>query len=180
MKRFVSLGQLAAVCLLASLLVAPAASAQDKYNFSAALSLGVGGPLNADDPDPGLGNTGFQATLTWITQPNTRVGVRLGQIDLGDESLGPLLSPDLQYVTVSGEYRFREATYTSGVFLGLGLYAADGSNDDDSALGLTLGFVGDFPVSDRWSVLAELVGHYADLPGSQTFATLHVGAAFHF
>ena len=148
-----------ALILLCAMMLAPSSmAAQDKYNFTAALSLGAGGPLDADEPDPGLGNTSIQGTLSWITQPKTRVGVRVGQIDLSDEALGSIFAPDLRYATVSGEYRFQESTYQSGIFLGLGVYSLDGTNDDDTALGLTLGFTGDFPVSDRWSVLAELVG----------------------
>lgn len=178
MKRFLVAPALALLCLL--LLPAGAAAQNDKYNFTAALSLGAGGPLDADDPDPGVGNSSFQGTFSWVTQPKTLVGVRLGQVDLSDEIVGGIFSPDLVYATISGEYRFQESTYQSGVFLGLGFYSLDGTNDDDSSLGLTLGFTGEFPVADRWSVLAELVGHYADLEGAQLFGTLHVGAAFHF
>ena len=177
MKRTLLISTLS---LLGLLLCSGMATAQDKYNFSAALSAGFGGPLDADEPDPGVGNGSFQGLFSWITQPRTRVGVRIGQIDMGDELLGNIFDPEMLYATISGEYRFQESTYQSGVFLGLGIYSLDGANDDDSSLGLTIGFTGDFPVADRWSILAELAGHYADLEGAQAFGTLHVGVSYHF
>jgi hypothetical protein len=176
-------------CLAAGLSLAVGGSAaQAQRNSFAASAAGiVGGPFDADgEDDPGLDQTGFQLGFSWDTWDSTRVGVRAARVAFSDEFLDGVFDPELTFVTVAGEYLFNESFYRSGLYLGLGLYQLDGhvglEQDDDTSIGLVLGATGDFPMTDRFSILVELSGHYADLElgGAQLFGFLTAGVAFHF
>jgi hypothetical protein len=162
-----------------------AAGAQELYNFTASLLGGVGGSTDAD-PGNGLDNLALQLGFAFVTESRTQLGFRLGNFDLGSETLfGSLRNADLTYLTVSGEYRFREAYYESGVFLGLGGYQLQGTgptgrSENETAAGLTLGFTSEFKVSRRLAIQLELAGHYADFDEAQIFVTGLAGVAFHF
>lgn len=176
---------LALVALLA-LAAAPRAETQELYTFTATALGGLGGSLDADEGD-GLDNTALQLGFGMIIESRTHLSLRLGRIDLdADDRFEGLTGAELSYFTASGEYRFPETFYESGVFFGLGAYRLEGDpllpgvEDDETALGLTLGIVGDFSVTRRFSVQAELVGHFADLEEAQVFATGMVGLAYHF
>ena len=160
-----------------------AATAQERYSFTASLLGGFGGSLDAD-PDPGFGNQTFQLGFSWITQPRTSVGLRLGSVDFGDETLDRVTDADLTYLTIAGEYRTRDRFYDSGVYIGLGVYSMDAlastGSVSEEAVGLTIGVSGDFPVTPRWSVLIELAGHYAELDQTQLFVNGLVGVAYRF
>ncbi len=178
---------LAPVALLAGLLALPgAASAQDdRYSFHASASLGIGGSLDAN-PDPGFDGESFQLGFSWVTQPRTRVGIRVGQLDFGaEEQLENLLGAELSWVNISGEYRYWDRFYESGIFVGLGLYdmdglALDGSDGSDEAIGIVVGVTGDFPITQHFSAQIELAGHWAELDGTQLFGTLHGGVSYSF
>lgn len=172
--------------LLLALLLAPAAaSAQESYNFSVGLLGGLGGSPDAD-PGDSLTNTGYQLNLTMVTEPQTHVGIRAGQLQLDkDEVFGSLTDADLSYVTVGGEYRFRESFYESGLFVALGGYRLEGTGLDlrdksDTALGLSIGVTGEFEITRWLGFLVELSGHYADLDETQIFGMGHAGLSFHF
>jgi hypothetical protein len=174
-----------ALLALALALSAPAANAE---GFSLSFSRVIGGPLDADDPDPGLGNLGYQLGFGFDTAPKTRVMLRVGEIDFEGELFGPFIEPDLTYATLGGEYLFDAGFYRSGLFLGLGGYRlrgpvlGGGDDQDQTALGLTLGATGHFPLTQRFSTVVELTGHYTDLDasGSQLYAFLTVGFGFDF
>ena len=168
---------LAAIVLL--LVGAAAADAQERYSYTVSLGPTFGGSLDGE-PDGGLDHAGFLANFSWRTQPRTSVGVRLGSMDLSGDQIGALASPTFRYATVSGEYRFNDLYYESGVFLGLGVYQLGDGAESDEGVGLTLGVTGDFPINERFSIMVELVGHYADLDAASTHATLHAGVAYHF
>ena len=89
---------------------------------------------------------------------------------------------ELTYLTLAGDYSLSAGYYQSSLFLGVGYYGIDGQNtyEDDTALGLNVGTTGDFRINDRWSVLIEFSGHYADLDYAQFFIMGHAGLAFHF
>ena len=75
--------------------------------------------------------------------------------------------------------------YDSGIYFGLGLYDVTGltslgEDQDHTTVGLTVGLLGDFPINGRWSVLAEISGHYADLGGTQLFVLADVGVGYRF
>ncbi len=163
------------------LLLAGAASAgaQGQYSYTVSLGPTFGGSLDGE-PDGGLDHAGFLASLSWRTQPRTSVGVRVGSTDLSGDQIGTLASPTFRYATIAGEYRFNDLYYESGVFMGLGVYQLGDGIESDEGVGLTLGVTGDFPINERFSVVVELVGHYADLDASSTHATVHAGVAYHF
>ena len=171
--------------LLGALLLPGAAGAQELYTFSAGLLGGIGGSLDVD-PGDSLANTGYQLNLTWITEPRTHVGFRLGQLALDDdEFFGSLQEAELTYVTIGGEYRYAEGYYDSGLYVALGGYRLEGTNfsgrnQDETALGLSLGATGEFKINRWLGVLIELSGHYVDFDEAQIFAMGHGGLTIHF
>jgi hypothetical protein len=163
--------------------VAPATAAES-YSYTLGILGGVGGSIDAD-PGVGYDNLALQLNLGFVVSPRTHLVARLGQMDLEDErGFAGLFGADLTYLSVSGEYRYSEPLYESGLFLGLGAYQLNGhvlgESIDDTALGLHFGVTGDFRLNAGWSVVAELSAHWADLDESQTFALGHVGLAYHF
>jgi hypothetical protein len=177
---------LGGIVLLAGLLLLPgAARAQERYTYSVAGLGSIGGSIDAE-PGDDLSNTGYQLNLAMVTDPQTHVGIRLGQLSLdGDEFFGSLTDADLTYVTVGGEYRFNENWYDSGIYLALGGYrlegtAQDGGDSRDNSLGLAIGVTGEFKVNRWLGVLLELSGHYVDFDEAQLFGMGHGGIAIHF
>lgn len=178
---------LATSCILAGLAVlfaVPGASAQELYTFSASAMIGVGGSPDAERGD-GVDQSTFQLGLSMLTEPQTFVGLRYGEIGFDDGPLGDLFDADLTYLTLSGEYKFDENFYDAGIYIGLGGYRLEGrragaGRDGETALGMSLGATGDFPITRRFGVLVELSGHYTDLDETQFFAMGHVGVSFRF
>lgn len=151
------------------------ASAQT-YPFTLGLSGGIGGSTEASE----FGEASIQGFFAMDIAQRTLFEVRVGQLGIGasDETV----EGDLSYLTLTADYRLPADFYESGLFLGLGYYdfSSDSGFFDESALGLTAGVLGDFRLTDRWSILAELSGHFADLDQSQFFLMGHAGIAFHF
>lgn len=179
----------ACLALLLALLLttasAPRAEAQELYLYTVSALGGIGGSIDAE-PGDDLTNTGFQLGVSYLTEPRTRVGVRVGEIGLGDgEAFNDLLDADLTYATVAGEYMFSEPYYDSWVYVGLGAYEVDGTplfgtDGSESALGGVIGATGEFHVTRNFDFLVEFSGHYVDFDQSQLFAMAHAGVAFHF
>ena len=166
---------------------APAHAQGELYTFSAGLLGTVGGSQDAN-PGDDLGNTGFQLDLSMITQPGEHLVVRIGNLGLGDG--GPfgsdLTDADLTYATIGGEYRYRHSYYDSGVFIALGGYRLGGDNlftgasENHSAIGLSAGASGEFPINPWLGVAVELSGHYVDLDEAQIFVVGGAGLVVHF
>lgn len=170
--------------VLVVLLLAPSALvAQNADTFSASVLGGLGGALD-EEPDAGVTNPSFQLGFAWQTDDNTRVGLRLGQLDFGSETVNTVREGDLTYFTLAGEYRFTESYYESGLYLGVGGYRLEGVEGltpfDDTAIGLAAGVTGEFTVTRRWAILVELSAHYADLDRIQIFAMAHGGVTYRF
>jgi hypothetical protein len=153
--------------------------------FTLGVMLGVGGSI--DESDTGLDNLTFQISGSVVTEPNVEVGFRLGQMSFGsDERLGDVLDSDMTYLTFAGEYTFGEATYQSGMFIGLGLYRFAGTeifttkSISTTKFGLTLGVTGEFDLSDRFGILAELSGHAVPGAPAEFFGAGLVGLAIYF
>lgn len=176
--RSLVLTGLIAVCLL---LPAPlSAQGRQDGGYTVALSLSLGGTSDAE-PDPGFDDLGLQASFSMETEARVAFGARLGQIALEADE-GSAFDADLTYITLSGEYRFAESFYESGLFFGLGFYdlAGDAQVEDESSVGFTLGVTGDFRINERWSVLGEIAGHAVDMDYANFFVTLNAGVAFSF
>lgn len=172
----------AALMLVAAL---PAAAAEQIYTYTVTAYGGLGGSLDAD-PGDGIDNTGYQVAFSMVTEPNTRVAVRAGQLGLSDadELYGTLTDADLTYVTLSGEYQFPESWYESWTYVGLGGYRVEGQGFDgeasDTGVGIVLGLVGEFSLSRDLDFVIEISGHYADLDEANVFAMGHAGVSWHF
>ena len=179
------LGRLFIAAALLGLPGAAGAQQDELYTFTAGALGGIGGSVDAE-PGDSLSNTGFQLNLAMVTEPQTHVGLRVGQLALDDDEVfGSLTDADLTYVTVGGEYRYSERFYDSGIFIGLGGYRLEGTtfggdSEEDTALGLTIGITGEFPLTRWLGLLVELSGHYADLEEAQIFGMGHAGLAIHF
>ncbi len=175
-RRFLALTLLSLVLALG--VTVPASAG----NFTVALFGGLGGSTDADPilngDDVGIDNVGFQALFSAKTAPRTRFSLRAGILDL-ESDFG--LENDLSYVTFTGEYRFDDDFYESGLFMGLGGYDLSGDAfQDETAIGITVGANGEFRLNPQWSVLVELSGHYADFEQANVFLMGHVGLAFDF
>ncbi len=162
------------------------ALADERYTFTLGLLGGAGGSLDADPGDE-LSNVGYQLNLAFLTEPKTHLGLRLGQLDLEEaDPFGSLTQADLTYATISGEYRFSQSFYESGIFVGLGGYQLDGlplaggERDSETTFGVTLGLTGEFEITSNLGALIELSGHWADFDDAQVFLFGHVGLAIHF
>ena len=167
--------------------VAPAHAAEP-YVFSVGVLGGIGGPLDADDPDPGTSQRSLELQANLVTEPRTLLALRLGRIEFDDaDQLGAFHAPELEYATISGEYRFYKNWYDSGIFLGLGGYRLSGNARDsgggsreETAVGLTAGVTGEFEITQHFALLGEITGHYVDLDENNVFATAMGGVSVRF
>ncbi len=177
LKRFTAILFLVALTLLAG-----ATPAEELRPFRLSVSTGLGGSFDSE-ADTSFDNSSFQLGFAWARDHITLVGVRYGQLDL-DSGTPDLFSAELTYVTIAGEYVFSEGYYESGLYLGLGIYELDGSTSlgpfDETAVGLTVGVTGEFPITARWAILLEISGHYADISTVRLFAMGHAGLAYRF
>lgn len=174
---------LAVILALCGLSPAPV-QAQELYNYTVSASFGLGGAPGSDTDDS-FGNDGYQLGFSLVTEPRTHLALRLGELSFGDESQGGLFDADLTYLTLGGEYRFRETFYDSGIYLAVGGYQLDGvdalgNSDEQTAVGVALGLTGEFEINRRFGVLVELSGHYTDLDAFDLLVLGNVGLAVHF
>jgi hypothetical protein len=173
--------------LIGGLLLLPAAAgAQELYTYTVGLLGGVGGSIDAA-PGGSFTNKSFQLNLGMVTEPNTHLILRAGKLSLDQDRLfGPLRNADLEYVTIGGEYRARQAVWESGLYLALGGYRlngienATGRDRGETSVGLALGATGELPINRHLGLLAEVSGHYIHFRDEQFFAMGHVGLALHF
>ena len=175
---------LAVVMALGGLGAAPAA-AVEPYLVTFGVLGGLGGPLDAEEPDPGLSNRALQLQVGLVTEDRTLLQLRLGRLELEeDATLGGFASPELTFATLSGEYRFSRRWYDSGIFLGLGGYRVRGERgldtDDETAIGGTLGVTAEIELTRWLAVVGELTGHYAMLDEENLFGTAMAGLAVRF
>lgn len=167
------------------LLVAAGASssgAQERV-FSIAVSGGLAGSL--DEDEGGFSNATFQGRFAVETARRRLVSVRLGRMDFDGEPLGGAFDATVDYLTVAGEYLFDESYYESGLYAGLGLFDLastrfDGRPGDETAVGLVVGALGEFRLTDRWFVYGEAGFAYTNLELAQLFADLQLGVGFRF
>jgi len=164
--------------------VADSAAAQESYTFTAGIAGGLGGAFDLDDSQA-FDHSAAQLSLGMYTADRTLTSLRAGRLSFGtDVVVDNLTDAELDYLTIGGEYRFRQAAYDFGFFLGLGGYRIDGQGlagaEDHSALGATLGLTGDFDLTRRLSILAELDFHYVFFDETNFYGAALVGVAVHF
>lgn len=179
-KRLVAVALLVAAAVVPDRLVA-----QDDYTFTAGLLGGFGGSFD-DSSDSDLDHRAVEAAIGMVTNDRTLTVVRFGQLEFdSDLSVEGLFDAELTFLTIAGEYRFRQPSYDYGVYLGLGGYELAGEDlfdgeVDDRGLGLALGFTGDFDLTRRLSVIVELSAHYAFLDRADLYGMALGGLAVHF
>lgn len=177
--------RLAVAAALAALGLPPALAAREPTLFAVSLGAGLAGPLD-DDAESSFDSPVVQLAAGMLTDDRTWTVLRLGRVEFAsDEVLDGLSAARLDYATVAGEYRFRQAAYELGLFTGLGLYRLDGdalagATGGQEALGVVLGFTGDFDVSRRVSVVGEVDFHYAFLDEVKFYGAALAGVAVHF
>ena len=173
--------------LIGGLLLLPAVGgAQELYTYTVGLLGGIGGSFDAD-PGGSFTNKSFQLNLGMVTEPHTHLILRTGKLSLDkDNHFGSLRNADLDYLTIGGEYRARQAVWESGLYLALGGYrlngteAATGRDRAETSVGLALGATGELPINRHLGLLAEISGHYINFREAQFFGMGHVGLALHF
>lgn len=164
----------------------PRAAAAELYTYTFSAMAGLGGSVDAE-PGDDLANGTLQLGFSYITEPRTRVGVRVGNLGLADgDQYNRLVDAELTYATVAGEYKFSEPYYDSWMWLGLGAYRLEGdpllpgADDSSTALGGVIGVTGEFRFNRHWDFIVELSGHWADFEDSQVFGLGLAGVSFHF
>ncbi len=171
--------------LIGALLLLPgAAGAQELYTYSVGLLGGIGGSFDAN-PGGSLTNQSFQLNLGMVTEPHTHLILRVGKLALDKDSLfGSLSNAKLDYLTIGGEYRARQAFWDSGLYLALGGYRLygdqSGRDRQETSVGLAVGATGELPITRHLAVLAEISGHYIHFRDAQFFAMGHAGFTVHF
>jgi hypothetical protein len=171
------------LALLPCLLAAPG-QAVEPYTWTMSGLGGFGGSQDIE-PGDGFGNRALQAGASLVSEPGVHLALRLGRITMDeDEVFGSRLDARVEYATLAGEYHIDEGFYDSGLFLGLGAYRLQGTrggrDEEDTALGATVGVTGDFALTRRLSFVVELAGHWIDFDEAQLFGTGLAGLAFHF
>lgn len=177
--------RLLAVALLVAAFAPAAARAQDDYTFTAGLLGGFGGSFDQSS-DADLDHRAIELAFGMVTNDRTLTMVRFGELEFdSDLSVEGLFDAELTFLTIAGEYRFRQPSYDYGVYLGLGGYQLSGEDPfegevDDRGLGLALGFTGDFDLTRRLSVVVEISAHYAFLDRADLYGMALGGLAVHF
>lgn len=171
-----------ALSILAVLSLGSSPAAADEV-FRLNLMGGVGGPLDQDAA--GLSNSSFQVGFSVEPEDQLLVGLRVGQIDFGDVLLDTVFASGVDYATLTGEYRFTETFYESGLFIGLGLYRLDGTtffgeSFEEESVGLVLGITGEFLITTSVGFVLEFSGHLSNLDTIDTMVAGHAGISVHF
>lgn len=174
------------LCVLVALAAAAGPlRAQDSTTFVVGLLGGIGGALEGS-PDRVYDQRALQAEVGMLTNERTYVMVRAGRLSFDrDLEIGHLVDAELEYVTVAGEYRFRQPVYDFGIYLGLGGYRLSGfeagrGHVDERALGLSFGLTGDFDLTRHLSIVGEFAAHYAFINRADLYGLGLAGVAVHF
>ena len=146
---------------LACLALPGSALAQDS-GFTLALMGGVGGSPDSDGYSDG--NIQLLGAYTEL---------RVGRLDLSASDQIP--DSELTYLALGTDYRIDADYYSSGLVLGIGYYQLESDSGffDEDGLGLHVGVLGDFQLTDRWTLLA-------DLDAAQIFLIANIGIGFRF
>lgn len=178
--------------LTAGLLLVPATAVlAQAYTYTIGGLVGIGGSL--DESDAGFGHPSWQVLFTSDIAEKTYFAARLGGLHWGsDDQIENVTGPSLYYITLAGEYRETRASFSGGfvepgVYIGLGFYSLDGTDDEgesvsETAPGLAIGVTGDFPLNSKRNLAMrlEFAAHYAALNAAQLFGTIHLGLSYRF
>lgn len=173
-----------AIWLTVAGLGASAVSAQEPYTFTAALAGGLAGTFDSDEGG-GFDQLALQGSVGMFTTDRTMTVLRVGRVSFdSQQAVAGRFDAELDFANVAGEYRFRQAAYDYGFFFGVGAYRIagirGGAEDDETALGAALGFTGDFDLTRRLSIVAEVDVHYAFFDDAEFYGAGLAGVAIHF
>lgn len=161
------------------------AEAQDRGNFTVAALAGLSGAFDSEGGKT-FDHSASELVLSMRTDSRVWTSLRFGKLALDDEELAVgRLDSRVEFLTIAGESRFRQAAYDFGVLFGLGRYQLDaellaGGRETEEALGITLGFTGDFDLTRRISVVAEITTHYVFFRETNFYGSALAGLAVHF
>lgn len=178
--------------LTVGLMMAPVAvTLAQPHTYAFGGQVGVGGAL--DESEAGFGIPTWQLLFTSDIADKTYFAARVGGVHWSSEDqVGEAFGPSLYYVTLAGEYRETRSSFSGGfvepgVYIGLGFYSLDGTDEDgesisETAPGLAVGLTGDIPLNSKRNLTLrlELAGHYAALDTAQLFGMVHLGVSYHF
>lgn len=175
----------AALLIVAFTAAASPLAAQDGSTFLVGVLGGIGGAFDGAD-DTSFDHRALELQFGVLTNDRTYAMVRAGRLSFDEElAVGGLVEAELEFLTVAGEYRFRQPSYDFGMYLGLGGYRLTGREPglqdvDETALGLAFGLTGDFDVTRHLSVVGEFSAHYAFLERADLYGLGLFGLAAHF
>ena len=181
MKRSIAL----VLLLLAAAAWPRTAEASERGTFVFGLLGGIGGSFDAEG-EQDYDHRAIEASFGMLTNDNTIAIVRVGELELDDDLAAEgLVDAELRFVTVAGEYRFRQPAYDFGIYLGLGGYDLSGDElgnfeADEQSIGLALGLTGEFDISRHFSAVVEFAAHYAFLDSADLYGVALGGVAVHF
>lgn len=162
------------------------AAAQERGIFTASALGGVVGAFDSEGAERRFDHTALQLSFSVLTAERTRTAVRVGSFDFGDEPLvAGATDATVEYVTLAGEAWFRESAYEFAFFVGVGGYRREAElpafgSTTEEAFGAVAGVAGDFDLTRRWSIVAELDLHYVFFDEANFYGSALAGVAVHF
>jgi hypothetical protein len=168
-KRFAALAVVAIVLMSGSALQAQAMSFGFMLGGSESLEDGV---------DLNLGDTVREVFFSTELEIDTNFRIKAGRV----ESESAERPGDLEYIQALIDYRFDEVFGSTTLFAGPALYRyePDGDVEDESEYGFCGGVSGEFPVTRRFSLLAELTYHWVNFDDPYRFLTAAGGLKMRF
>jgi hypothetical protein len=159
-------------------------AAQERYTFTATFAGGLAGVVDGEGSRE-FEHPALQAAFGMFTGDRTLTMVRVGRVGFDEaQVVAGVADAELQYANVAGEHRFRQPAYDFGIYLGVGSYRVAGEaiagDDESTALGVVLGFTGEFDVTRRLSLVAEVDAHYVFFDDEEIYGAGLVGLAVHF
>ena len=168
-----------------SALAAGSAGAQERGLFTVSALGGLTGAFDSKG-ERTFDHSALQLGFGVLTDDLTWTTLRVGRLDLDDEEIASgRSSTEIEFATIAGEYRFRQAAYDFGIFVGVGGYRLDadllvGGQEREEAVGITAGLAGDFDFSPRLSFIAEIDFHYVFFDETNSYGSALAGLAVHF
>jgi hypothetical protein len=163
-------------------------AAQERGLFTVGAAAGLAGAFDSGG-EKAFDHSAWQLSGGMLTDDRTWTMLRWGRIDLDEEEL-PIgrASSEIEYLNLAGEFKFRQPAYEFGIFVGVGAYQLDAElvpggppvASEEEAIGLAAGLTGDFDVTARLSVVAELDVHYVFFDETNAYGSGLVGLAVHF
>lgn len=136
--------------------------------FSFGILIGGGSSLE-DGFEVDLGNKVFEVFGGMKLEDATAFRLKYGQVDVDGETA----AGEIEYFQAVVDYEFDEVFGSTSLFAGPGYYSLSSEGVtggvDQSELGFAVGVAGDFPISRRLSLIAELSYQWINFEDSYSF-----------